>query len=88
MSPQITSPQATIRYIVKTDSQENNSIPFSAVTDAGIAYVYWFVNDVFVARIKTGDSFLWKAQPGKYIVRVVDDHGLSDVRDIEVQLGR
>jgi penicillin-binding protein 1C len=86
ITPQITSPQAGISYIVRANSQQNNTIPFTAVTDAGIAYVYWFINETFVAKTKAGKSFLWHARPGKFVVRAVDDHGLSDARDLLVQL--
>lgn len=86
ITPQITSPQAGISYIVRANSQQNNTIPFMAVTDAGIAYVYWFINETFVAKTKAGKSFLWHARPGKFVVRAVDDHGLSDARDLLVQL--
>lgn len=86
INPQITSPQAGLSYIIRADSQQNNNIPLTAVTDAGIAYVYWFINENFVAKTKAGTSFLWKARPGKFVVRAVDDHGLSDARDINVLL--
>ncbi|MDR3501773.1 MAG: penicillin-binding protein 1C [Legionella sp.] len=86
ITPQITSPQAGISYIVRANSQQNNTIPFTTVTDAGIAYVYWFVNETFVAKTKAGKSFLWHARPGTFVVRAVDDHGLSDARDLLVQL--
>ncbi|MBI2786251.1 MAG: penicillin-binding protein 1C [Legionella longbeachae] len=86
INPHITSPQNRISYIIRADSLQNNSIPFTAVTDAGIGFVYWFVNETFVAKTKAGESFLWKAKPGKFMVRVVDDHGLSDAKDINVQL--
>lgn len=86
ISPQITSPQNGISYIIRAEVQQNNTIPFTAVTDAGVASVYWFVNETFIAKTKAGESFLWPAKPGKYVVRVVDEHGLSDARDIHVQL--
>jgi len=86
ISPQITSPQTGLTYIVRADSPQNNTIPFTAVSDAGIAYLYWFVNETFSAKTRTGTPFLWQAKPGKFVVRVVDDHGLSDARDINVKL--
>ncbi|CEG57087.1 penicillin-binding protein 1C [Legionella fallonii] len=84
INPQITSPQAGISYVVRANSQLNDKIPLSAVTDAGIAHLYWFINEVFIAETKPDKPFLWKAKPGKFVVRVVDDHGLSDARDITV----
>ena len=86
INPQITSPQSGLSYIVRANSQDTNTIPFTVVTDAGIASVYWFVNETFVAKTKAGKSFLWHAKPGKYIVRAVDEHGLSDARALTVQL--
>ncbi|VEB37547.1 penicillin-binding protein 1C [Legionella cherrii] len=86
IDPHITSPQNGISYIIRANSPQNNTIPLTAVTDAGIAYVYWFINETFIAKTKAGESYLWKAKPGKFVVRVVDDHGQSDARDIHVQL--
>jgi penicillin-binding protein 1C len=84
INPQITSPQAGISYIVRANSKFNSKIPLSAVTDAGIAHLYWFINETFIAETKPDHPFLWQAKPGKFIVRVVDDHGLSDARDITI----
>lgn len=86
LSPQITSPQAGIRYIVRANTQSKDTIPLTAVTDAGIAHLYWFVNETFIAKTKADQPFLWQDRPGKYVIRVVDDHGLSHARDINVQL--
>ncbi|HHT0591788.1 TPA: penicillin-binding protein 1C [Legionella anisa] len=86
ISPHITSPQNGISYIVRVDSEQNNTIPLTAVTDAGVAHVYWFINETFIAKTKAGESYLWKAKPGKFVVRIVDDQGQSDARDINVQL--
>lgn len=88
ITPHITSPQNGITYIIRADSQQNNTLPLTAVTDAGIAYVYWFINETFIAKAKAGDTYLWNAKPGKFVVRVVDDHGQSDARDMVVQLDR
>lgn len=86
INPQITSPQAGISYIVHANSQNNGQIPLTAVTDAGIAHLYWFIDETFIAKTKPDESFLWQAKPGNYVVRVVDDHGLSDARAINIQM--
>lgn len=86
INPHITSPQNGITYVIRADSQQNNTIPLTAVTDAGVAYVYWFINETFIAKTKAGESYLWKAKPGKFVVRAVDNHGQSAARDINVQL--
>ncbi len=86
IAPEITSPKMGLSYVIRADSQQNNTIPLTAVTDASTAYVYWFINEVFIAKTKTGHTFFWKAKPGEFIVRIVDDHGLSDVREMKVVL--
>ena len=86
MSPQIISPQAGLSYIIRANSTQNNNIPLSAVTDSGIEYIYWFINETFVAKTKAGEAYLWQAKPGSFVVRVVDSQGLSDARDITVKL--
>lgn len=58
----------------------------SAVTDAGVSHLYWFINETFITKTKPDVPFFWDAKPGKFVVRVVDDHGLSDARDIEVKM--
>lgn len=86
LSPQITSPQSGISYIVRANSSNTNRIPLTAVTDAGVAHLYWFINETFIAKTSADESFLWQAKPGAFTIRVVDDHGLSDARDINIQL--
>lgn len=86
ISPQITSPQAGIRYVLRIHSSDNGRIPLTAVTDAGIAHLYWFINETFIVKTKADESYLWQAKPGKYIIRVVDDHGRSDARDITIEI--
>lgn len=86
INPQITSPQAGISYVLRINSQWNNHIPLSAVSDAGIKSLYWFINESFVAKTKPGETFLWRAKPGKYVLRVVDDHGLADARNVQVEI--
>lgn len=86
ITPQITSPQTGLSYIMRVNSQHNNKIPFTAVTDAGIAHVYWFINETFVAKTQAGSAFFWQAKPGTFVVRAVDEHGLSDARELTVQL--
>lgn len=84
LSPQITSPQTGIDYVLRANTKQNNAIPLTAVTDAGIEYIYWFVNEHFIAKTKSNEPYLWVAKPGHYVIRVVDEHGLSDARDLKI----
>jgi penicillin-binding protein 1C len=85
-SPQIVSPETQVHYIARLASLHQTIIPLSAVVDADVREVYWFLNASFLGKTTRDKSFLWEGKPGKYVVRVVDDHGRSDVREVVVQV--
>lgn len=84
MPPQISSPQTDVTYI----AHPQMTLPFTAVTDADVKTLYWFINNSYVAKTKATTPLLWPLHAGKFIVRVVDDHGLSDARDIVITQAR
>jgi penicillin-binding protein 1C len=84
LSPQIKSPQTQIQYITKLGSHQGITIPLMAIVDADIRYLYWFVNETFLGKSVRDKPFLWHASPGKAVIRVIDDRGLTDARDIIV----
>ena len=86
LSPSITSPQTELRYIVRAKDSSPTEIPLTAVVDGDVKTLYWFLDDVYLGKTSSDESFLWHAKPGQYVVRVVDDHGLSDARDLVVQV--
>lgn len=86
--PQITSPQMDLHYIVRANSNDKNTIPLSAITDGDVSALYWFVDDKFLAKTRADKTVMWAAKAGKYVLRVVDDHGLADARDVVVELER
>ncbi|ARG97563.1 penicillin-binding protein 1C [Legionella micdadei] len=88
LSPQITSPQTDLSYIMRANAPQKMEIPLTAVTDADVAEIYWFINEGYLAKTRPDEPFLWKAKPGKFILRVVDDRGRSDARDINIQVDR
>jgi len=55
-----------------------------AVTDADAREVYWFLDEKFLGKARSSEPFFWEPKPGDYVVRVVDDHGRADSRDITV----
>ena len=85
-SPRITSPQTGLSYILKAHSKQKTNIPFTAVTDADIATLHWFINGTYLGKTPTDQPLLWPAKPGQYVVRVVDDHGMSDALDLVIRL--
>ncbi|MCP4627973.1 MAG: penicillin-binding protein 1C, partial [bacterium] len=49
-TPVIRSPQATITYALQSHRLEQERIPFSAVVDADVKTLYWFVGNRFVGK--------------------------------------
>lgn len=85
MFPQITSPQTQLSYIIRPSLGQKTRIPLTATADADVQYLYWFMNESFIAKTPRDQTLFWEARPGKFIVRVVDDHGRGDARDINVK---
>ncbi len=84
IAPQIISPQTQVNYVVRIASAKETLVPFTAVVDADVRNVYWFVNETCIGKTTRDKAFLWHAKPGHYVVRVVDDFGRSDVREMKV----
>lgn len=84
--PQITSPQTQVNYVARMASLKSTIIPFTAVVDADVRNLYWFLNEAYLGKTTRDQSFLWEAKPGNFVVRVVDDEGRSDARDLKVTL--
>lgn len=84
-SPLITSPQSSLEYVVSQHSASEKRIPFTAVVDADVKTIYWFLNHTYLGQSKPQDPLLWPAKVGRYVVRVVDDHGLADAHDLVVR---
>jgi penicillin-binding protein 1C len=85
--PAITSPLRASTYTMRLARLGREPIAFSATTDADVHALYWFVDGAYVGRTAPGVALPWQPRhAGRYGVRVVDDHGRSDERALEVSL--
>jgi penicillin-binding protein 1C len=84
--PEITSPRAQLSYILPASAPDKTWIPLTAIADADVTSLNWFMNETYLGKTRRDQPFLWHAKPGKFVVRVVDDHGRSDARDLEIQM--
>ena len=82
-APRITSPRTQLSYQYRPDKIEK--IPFMAVTDSDVQKLYWFVDETFIGTSKQGKTFFWRLKPGHYTVRVIDDQGRGDARELTVK---
>lgn len=85
-TPQISSPASQVTYVARAGNDKVLTIPFNAIVDADVQYLYWFVNDNYLGKTTRDQALMWHATSGKYVVRVIDDYGRSDAKDIKVQL--
>jgi len=81
-SPLISSPSRGITYSTTADG--GTEIPFAAITDADSRVVYWFVDDQLVGTSLSGESFMWKARPGSFLVRAIDQQGRAVAEELNV----
>jgi len=84
MRPEISSPLAQTAYVLPSNHQ-SRQIPLSAIADADVHTLYWFVNETFVGTSSPYQTLFWRGFPGEFVIRVVDDHGQSDVRELKVR---
>jgi penicillin-binding protein 1C len=83
--PQITSPLPGVTYTIRSGSTDEQ-IALAAVTDADTRRLFWFVDGRLLGRTPDGRPLFWSPQPGRYTVRVVDDQGRADAREVTVAL--
>lgn len=87
-APQITSPLKGISYAIRLSDLRVNKSESIALranhTRAGS--IYWFAGDSFIAKSERGESVAWSPQQaGRIIVRAVDEAGLADKREVNIE---
>jgi penicillin-binding protein 1C len=83
--PSITSPQSNVEYRVRMEDG-NEAVPLSAKADGEVRSLHWFANNQYLGSSKSGETMSWRARPGQYLLRVVDDQGRSDMTRLQVVL--
>ena len=83
--PAITSPLRATTYTQRAGAAPQ-VIALAAAAAADARELHWFANEAYLGAARPGVSLGWQPNPGAYILRVVDDHGRSDARDVRVEL--
>lgn len=73
--PLIKSPLPGITYALQSDKETQDAIPLSAVVDADVKELFWFIGSEFVGKSRKNQPLFWRPHDGEFNVRVVDDHG-------------
>ena len=84
-APDITSPQGGLVYTVSAAKEQKERIAFSAVTDADVKTLYWFIGTEYAGAAEPGQAVIWKPRAGVFTVRAVDDAGRSSSRKLVVE---
>ncbi len=83
--PAISAPARGAAYVMRASQPERNVVPLAAIAEGGVNTLYWFANDSFITAGRPGIALPWKpTQPGRYLLRVVDEHGRADSREVVV----
>jgi penicillin-binding protein 1C len=83
--PHITSPLTSVTYTLRAHG-ESQSIPLACHVSGDSHTVYWFVDASYVGAGTAGTAIPWTPpHAGHFNVRVVDDQGRADSRDVEVE---
>jgi penicillin-binding protein 1C len=87
--PRIASPLRNVTYALR-GSGSRDQITLDASVAADVQRVFWFDGRALVGTRAVADGALpWRpTTAGAHLIRVVDDHGRSAERDVNVQFDR
>ncbi|HEY6093833.1 MAG TPA: penicillin-binding protein 1C [Gallionellaceae bacterium] len=83
--PSIVSPLRGVTHMRRLN--RNEPIYLRAEAGSGSSSLLWFVDNAMVGRSRPGEAIPWNPpQAGKYLLRVVDEQGRSDSREVVFEL--
>lgn len=88
IAPRITSPSTGYVYQLRQHRYDAEQVALEATADSDVEWLYWFVDDRFIARAERDETLFWPAQPGEHTVVAVDDLGRGHARQLVVELAQ
>ncbi len=82
--PEIVSPLKGTQYMLQPGTNNFTQLPLLANVDADVQEIYWFIDEKYIGKINPDKIQYWALSPGKFLLGVIDDHGRSDTRMINV----
>lgn len=82
--PTIVSPKKGLVYHVRLNAAGDEVLNLEATAETSRDHLRWFVDASYLGESNPSASLLWKLQPGRHIIRAVDDAGRADSRQIVV----
>ena len=85
--PQIVSPLKAVTYTSRLSAMVPISLRAEGNGGGNRGKLFWFSNDAFLGAAKAGESLAWNPpRAGRYVLRVVDEEGRADSRDVAVEI--
>ena len=82
--PQIVSPLRGLTHLQRTGRRE--PLTLRAEAGSGSGKLLWFAGDALLGAAKPGEALSWQApRAGRYTLRVVDERGMADSREVLVE---
>ncbi|MDR3346823.1 MAG: penicillin-binding protein 1C [Campylobacteraceae bacterium] len=89
IAPSITSPLKNTAYTIMEDKKDKEKIVFTAISDANVKTLYWFVDDEYIGSTERSSPLVWLPnKSGRFNLSVVDDHGRFDKRILQIVMVR
>jgi len=82
--PSIVSPQKGLVYHLRVGAEADEVLNLEATAETSGEQLHWFVDATYLGVSEPSASLLWKLEPGKHVIRAVDDLGRADSREIMV----
>ncbi len=81
--PQIVSPLRAVTYTTRI----SNPVAISLRAEGNRGKQFWFSNEAFIGDANAGEALAWNPpRAGRYVLRVVDEAGRADSRDVAVEV--
>jgi penicillin-binding protein 1C len=84
--PCIVSPKKGLIYHVRVGAMADEVLNLEATAETSREHLRWFVDAAYLGITEPSVALLWKPQPGRHVIRAVDDLGRADSRQITVTL--
>jgi penicillin-binding protein 1C len=82
--PCIVSPKKGLIYHLRVGAVGDEVLNLEATAETSREHLHWFVDAAYLGVSEPSTALLWKLQPGRHVIRAVDDLGRADSRQITV----
>lgn len=82
--PSIVSPKKGLTYHLRVGAAADEVLNLEATAETSHERLHWFVDAAYLGVSEPSTALLWKLQPGRHVIRAVDDSGRADTREITV----